>query len=447
MSYSLSQTDKKAKSDIMRKKLHFFIFFLCLLIATIFSVLSCGNRKTPTGGPIDLVKPVLLFTEPLIYEQIEKNEIAIAFSKPMDKISVMNGIVVSPQNINKKMIWKKNVLHITFTEKLTRDRNVYVTLTKTIRCERNNNLEDNIYLIFRNGTLQQHVVNGIVTAEDLVYSNKEIRMSLLDSDSLLVYNKIVNDKFYKYEYLNPGKYSIISYIDHNNNNRYDFGNDPFGTANFEIPTIENINITLAVVDTVKPNITNISSPANNQIIVSFNKDLAYQPIIFIVNDSTKVETKILHSEWVKRDLYLITTELDSTSYKIQISDITDLKRNNTATITKHFISHGTFDRTPLKLIDIYPKNGSVINNTQPILFLTFNKIIFSQDIKLFLNEIESNSYLDISTIDKAGFSFKYNILGKLKDFNTYQLVLAAETRDSVGNTLDEGKIVQFIVTH
>ena len=412
----------------------------------LFLLISCGNRKSPTGGPVDLTKPTILYTEPLEFEQIEKNEIIIAFSKPMDKTSVMNGLTISPPTLNKKMTWKKSTLHIVFQDKLAQDKNIIINLSTTIRCERNNNLENDIMLVYRNGELQLNSFSGYIVVEDDIYQDKEIQISLLDSDSLLVFSRITEERAYRYEYLNPGKYSLISYIDYNNNRRYDFGTDPFAKTSFELPTTQTINIALTVADTVRPNVVNVTSPANNQIIVNFNKEIDRLPFLFIINDSTKAEVSVIYNEFVDKNLYLITTELDSSNYRIQFSDLNDKKGNNRPTVIRNFMSLGTKDTISPKILEVSPKNGSVVKTTQPEFTITFDKILFSESILLWIEEIETNTMIHLSTMDKAGFSFKYKPITPLKEFNTYQLIISIETCDMMGNKLEEDMIVQFIVT-
>ena len=101
--------------------------------------------------------------------------------------------------------------------KLLDNKNIVVFLNKSIKCSRNNELEDHIIFTFKNGILQQNSVSGNISIDSGEAMNNEIIFTLLDSDSLLVFNKVINEPFYQFNNLNSGKYTMNAYIDLNKN--------------------------------------------------------------------------------------------------------------------------------------------------------------------------------------------------------------------------------------
>jgi len=416
-----------------------------MILIVVALMLSCGNRRSPTGGPIDDVLPEIVYTIPLLYEQVENNEIVITFSKAMDKTSVINGMVISPFLLDKKLSWKKNSLHILFTEELPYDTNILVYLNKSIRCERNNALGEHMVLTFRNGTLQDSNIAGYITFEDNDMSDIGTQISILDKDSLLVFNREVIGSNYSFGYLNPGWYSLRAFIDLHNNQRYNFGIDPFFSTSFELPISDLIDINLVIADTVKPNIKMLSNPFNNQVVLDFNKELAQMPFVRIVEDSTSIPIQILHQELRDHQLHIVTAPLDTLRYRLQIGEMLDSKGNKRETISTHFDSKGLPDLIEPKVLNTNPRNGSVIYNLTPDIYIFFNKIMFPKDVYVSLKEVESGMNIPIVSTNVVGFTLQYLPQIKLKEFNSYQITLHKETRDISNNGLEDDIIIQFIV--
>ncbi|MCL2062784.1 MAG: Ig-like domain-containing protein [Candidatus Cloacimonetes bacterium] len=436
--------------------MHYIIRSLSFLL--IFSILkSCGNQRSPTGGPVDETRPEIAYTIPLEFEPIENNEIIIAFTKLMDRTSVINGLVVSPNNVNKRLSWKRGNLHIQFTENLPEDTNVKIFLNQSIRCDRNNTLEEHIIMTFRNGELQRNSISGYIFFEDYdaiansfvstaeISQLSETLISLLDQDSLLIFNRNISEENYYFEYLNAGNYTLRAFIDSNKNNRYDFGIDPFFRTNFDLPTTEQININLVVADTVRPNLSNILNPTNNQLVLNFNKPLVEMPFVRIIDDSTNTSINILHQELVDTQLFVVTTQMDTLTYRLQVGGLLDRRGNERQTVTNYFDSQSLSDTTNPSIVESFPRNGSVINSLLPEITFLFNKIMFNANVSISLREIESEQLIPLYSINNAGFTLRYIPQNELREFNSYRLVLHEETSDIVGNEIEEDFVVQFIV--
>jgi hypothetical protein len=423
---------------VYMKKLFFILLISILLI-------SCGNRRSPTGGPIDDVRPGINYTVPIEFEQITNSEIVIAFSKPMDKTSVMSGLNVSPAIIGKKFVWKKNTLSIQFSEPLPDDTNVVVFLNKSIKCERNNHFPDHQVLVFRNGKLNQNSLSGIINFEEDFYRGRDVNVTLLDSDSLLIFNKILHETNYRFDYLNDGRHTLNAFVDINNNNRFDFAVDASFSRSVVLPISQNININLAIADTVMPNVRTITSIYNNLVHIEFTKELASIPTIHIYNDTLGLAVNIIHREMIEKKLYLVTAPLDSMAYRIQIAPLTDKKGKVSDTLVLSFDSLALPDEAYPNILSIAPRNGTTTRERTPDIVLTFDKIMFVANIDITMREVETNRNISLRPVSNAGKRIVYRPTIDLTEFNSYQVVVSPTTSDNSGNLLLEEVASQFIV--
>ena len=70
--------------------------FICLLylLIIVFLISGCGNKRSPTGGPQDIDKPVVLESSPAEFGDISSGIIEISFSKPMERATLANSIYI-----------------------------------------------------------------------------------------------------------------------------------------------------------------------------------------------------------------------------------------------------------------------------------------------------------------------------------------------------------------
>ncbi len=467
--------------DFKSKNFIYSYLFLSLILSL---TVSCGNRKSPTGGPVDNTRPEIIFTSPLEYEQITDNQIIIAFSKRMDKNSVESGLYINPPIVNKKLIWNKNEFKIKIREELSENTNYHFFLSKSIKCERNNNLENDILVTFKNGIIQKHKLSGYIRfgEEDIrtldLKTLEKVFVSFKDKDSLIVFEKeipFVKDltisqtdntsgsmalaNSYSFDYLNSGDYYLSAYADVNKNKRYDFGIDAFFFSEISIPVNQLININLTVQDTVRPNLKSINAISDKKIILEFNKELAIsqfeinRPSLFIMNDSTNAIVNVLYREYLNKKLYLITTPLDSVKYKTQISGLIDRRGNQRPTILTFFESKGPVETKKVELINVLPRNGTVIESLTPDIEIEFSDIIFyssyqsvidkevnkieninhNLNIKLF--ESDSGKEIPLSVEKDKGFTIFLKPGSPLKSFNSYTLYIYKNSKDLNGKEI------------
>lgn len=429
---------------------------ITLFIVVLF-LIACGNRRSPTGGPVDNERPEILFTEPLEFDNIENNRITIAFTKRMDKNSVESGLYINPPIVNKKLKWNKTRLTIEFNEKLKDNTNYTVFLNNTIKCERNNTLNEDILLVFKNGELQKNQISGLVYLGDEEKRNiditkiREINFSLRDKDSLLVFVKKLDNinigqdfslnpdgKYsYKFNFLNPGKYHLNVYADINENKRFDKGTDPQFYSSILIPSTQYLNVELAVSDTTKPNLKRIINPAKNQLILEFNKEISQQrrPIIYISNDSTGVMLNILYREYLDNKLYLLTSPMDSLSYKLQLSGLFDRRGNQRQTLVTYFSSFGQSDKVPNQMLSLTPRDGTVVSDLKPLIEISFDKLIFAETLNVELRDIENDIKIPLKTVKSKGFDITFTPEVELQEFRSYKFVVKRNSRDFSGNEI------------
>ena len=108
------------------------------LILFLLFLLSCGHRKSPTGGKKDTENPTIVSILPDEFFDINNRDIEVVFSKPIDRSSILSGIYICPPILNKKFKWDKNTLIIKILEDLEQNTNYFFTFSRRIKGEHNN---------------------------------------------------------------------------------------------------------------------------------------------------------------------------------------------------------------------------------------------------------------------------------------------------------------------
>ena len=162
---------------------------IIIISLTIFLFLiSCGHKKSPTGGKKDTINPEIVSVTPDEYSNISDSNIEIIFSKPIERNSILSGIYIHPPILKKKYIWDGNILTIKIMEELENDTNYYFNFSSKIKGEHGNFLSKNSTYIFASGELNSNRISGNFSFEKIEDANKKIQMTILTSDSTEVFS-------------------------------------------------------------------------------------------------------------------------------------------------------------------------------------------------------------------------------------------------------------------
>ncbi len=417
---------------MMNKLLRFLV-----PLALLFFLTACGSKKSPTGGPEDLERPIILNSLPAEFGQIDQNRIEINFSKPLDKNSVAQAIYIYPPVRNKKITVDKSSLHIRFNEELLPNTNYYVTVSSRLKDIRGNNLEENQTLIFAHGELQNLRISGKVSFEEKDDAALPVQLRLLSADSLNVLSAVSQGGSYVIESLNPASYLLRAYVDKNRNNRHDPDSEPFYETQLRLSRSQNLDIHLAYADTTKPTIKQVQAVNDREILIHFSEALAGYESVKLLRLDTGGELPILIASLDSNKLTLLTQEQEPTNYRVEIRGIRDPKGNLSAFEKMDFRASEQKDLQPPKLVSSTPRNGSSVNSLQPSLELRFSEIIPASAFSASLRAAETNVDIDFS-IEGANSSF-YTLKPKqpLQNYRSYNLTVSCA--DISGNK-DEFKL-------
>ncbi|HOQ80343.1 MAG TPA: Ig-like domain-containing protein [Candidatus Cloacimonadota bacterium] len=425
---------------IVKNKLLF-----CILLLFILFAFGCGNRKSPSGGPIDEINPTILSVSPAQYQEIENKEIIVNFSKLMDQKSANAGITIYPPILNKTMSWKRNILTIKIKDELKENTNYLISFNSNLKCYHGNPLDKPETYIFSKGKLSNYAIRGSFTFEQDDDKNLSKTILLLDKDSLLVLERQFQDNSFVIDYLNSGEMTVRAFIDKNNNKRYDYGQEPYYQQYLPENYKSAININFAYQDTTKPNIKQVKALSKNDITIIFNKELVRSPYVAFVNEENSTSLTIKSSYMDNNSMHYITSDQDTIKYKIVINNLYDKKNNYNDDIIAYFNGTDKLLTVAPKVVKSSIRNGSAIDDQMPIISVEFSDVLLKGNVFASMTEIETGKEIKLSIKQDNSKLWKFQPTDKLKLFNSYSFTIKKETKNHHDLTLKENFNVQFMV--
>lgn len=420
------------------------VFKLSILFLSLFILLSCGSKRPPTGGPVDSEKPIVIASSPEAYGNISNRRIEISFSKALDKSTLTSAIYIYPPIANKKINYESNTIIIQINETLQKDTNYFVTLTTRLKDTRGNALEKNQTLIFRSGILSDKRISGNILYEDARDSALPILLNILSADSLIVMSRELKGNSYLIEALNPVPYILKAYIDKNQNGRYDFAQEPYFEGKSAATMIENMDLNLAYKDSTLAQIRGVRSISQREIEISFTEEISSygELAIFTVAENTPLPIQIRQLR--KDKLHLITAEQDTSRYQLIIEKLRDLKQNETKRAGLQFGGSTTKSETAPAVISSNPRNGTSVNALNPILELTFTKIIPKDRIRFKLLSADKKEEIPLKVLSSDSNIYRFQAAKSLQNYRSYLLIIEKETSDVFGNEMEKDYELSFL---
>lgn len=420
------------------------VFKFSLLLIILF--VACGKAKSPTGGPQDKEALKIISIFPDNYASISDKKIEITFNKEVDKRSAQNAFRFYPPLESFDIISDDREISLVINEELLKNRNYYLTISNLLKDTRNNSLDSNTTYTFSNGKLQDSRLFGQV-----IYAKDEDRaedkkLILLDQDSVTVFIKTFSGHNYDIDGLEYRPYILRSFIDKNNNGRYDIEKEPYFRKYIDSLKTSKSDIVLAYVDTSRV-LTQRANALNNQLVeVSLSEDLASWDSLSIINIADSSSFSFSHAFSQEDKFFIITSLQDTLDYRLAIFNLLDYNNNLTPVSRINFKGSSHIDTLNFKILDSFPANGSTVNDSFPEIYVKFDKIVMGQDIKASLKENETNKLIDFDIIGSKTFSAKFKPQKKLKNFNSYTFTISSESKDFLGNNLDQDFQINFMVT-
>ncbi|HPB18629.1 MAG TPA: Ig-like domain-containing protein [Candidatus Cloacimonas sp.] len=413
------------------------LFYLLIIL---FLISSCGNKRSPTGGPQDIDKPVILECSPAEYGDISSGIIEISFSKPMDRNTLANSIYIYPPVQNKKITLDGANLKIQIKEQLQIHTNYFITLTKRLKDLRGNTLEKNQTLIFRNGNLATNRIAGTIDYEESTDKGLPIELSLLSSDSLLVLSGILYGGAYAIDNLNPQKHILRTYIDKNQNGRYDFGLEPYFEGITSGSAVSTLNLSMAYSDSTIAKITKVNQLSNRELQVIFSEEIkGYNEATLQTLDKTlPIAYQLIEGNKVS----LLTAKMDNTEYTLTFTGVKDKKDNLSPKLETIFKTQAAADTLAPVVTFTQPRNGASVNTLLPVLEIHFNEIIPTANIQAKL--LCNNQEIPLKHLSDTGRIHRFQPQKELENYKSHILLITTATTDFSGNHLPNNYELQFL---
>lgn len=418
------------------------IFKLSIILCLVIILASCGSKKSPTGGPEDLSKPVVISSLPPQFGNISEGRIEINFSKPLDKTSIPHSVYIYPPVMNKKITVDKNSVIIQINENLLPNTNYYVIISTRLKDIRGNSPDENQTLVFASGKLNQLRLSGTIDYEHPGDNSLPVQMSLLSEDSLLVLSQVARGPSYAIEPLNPAHYILRAYIDKNLNGRYDFTQEPYFEQPVRVEHPTNLNLFLAYADTTKPNIKLVTAQHNREIEITFTEAIKGYRSIKINRLDNKEELPVLLSYLEEDKLTLLTASQDAFAYTLELYGVEDKKGNVTPVIKSEFRSSTIMDTQPPQVVYSSPRNGTSVKSLEPILEVCFSEVIPRASVKASLRASETKTEIPLEVLQSDSRIYRFKPQKPLQNYRSYVLTISAT--DISGNSMPESFNLNFL---
>lgn len=378
-------------------------YFLVSLL--LVSFLGCANVSSPMGGPEDETPPKLISSIP---EQGQTNyqgqSIYLTFDEWINTKNIESDVIITPRISNSfKSRIKKNILEITFFEKLKENTTYSINFGSTIQDITNNNAAENLNLSFSTGPYidSLSIQGNIKILLDQEPAQQALVALYNDQDSTNILNGIASyftntDSTGNYYFRNlpPGNYRVYAAKDKNRNSKADAQSEKYGFYPDTVQltsNIEDINFTIQNLNTTE--LRTLSARHFGEYFdITFNKeftdfqilnqdDLYYRPegidkIRFFRNDRSYGDTLQL--------IYEVTDSL-----KVTLQDTVGL-----------YFSQSKVEKTDFTISTDPNSTQAVPGDT---LIFRFSKPLLSYNLDSIQIQLDSITSIPLNT-DK----FKYN---------------------------------------
>jgi hypothetical protein len=420
-----------------------YLYKLILVILILIGLISCGHKQNPTGGKKDTIQPEIISVTPDEYSDITDSNIEIIFSKPIERSTILSGIYIYPPILKKKYSWDGNILTIKILEELEKNINYYFNFSTKIKGEHGNFLNKSSSYIFASGELNSNRISGNFEFENILDKNKPIKMTILTADSTEIFSQEAFGETYLIEDLNDTEHIVRAYIDKNTNKKYDSESEPYFQESIQPASSTTMDIYLAYADTVKPDLKSTSVICNNIIDVKFSEPItSFSEVSIRTADSLETNVNIIAKYLHEDELALITTNLDTLKYKINVIDILDPKGNMTSESSLIFYGTTMQDTIPPEVISSNPRTGSSVNSYQPRISVLFSEIIMEEDVEIELIEIETGKIENIDILSGNSKHYIFSPKNTLNNYSSYKFTIQA--KDNSGNIMTKTFEIIFL---
>lgn len=255
------------------------------LFFTLYVFLSaCAVDRPPTGGPRDTAPLEVLSADPSPSSvNISPERILFSFNRYVPTAALRRALFFSPEITDYTLNGDGTEAEIVFRKPLDENKTYTITINKSLRSSRGNELERSYIYAFSTGKeINRGIIAGQVFSNDtrpqpraliLAYAaTKGDTLSLNPLERKPDYSvQTGRDGKFTLDYLAEGSYRLVALLDRNSDLRPNPDSEPFGTGYRElIRTGTSGNLFRLAEPRHTPKLIHCTSPARNLIEVSFN---------------------------------------------------------------------------------------------------------------------------------------------------------------------------------
>jgi len=192
--------------------------FLCFFAYTLyFLLISCAAIQTPSGGPVDKTSPELIeVVPPSGTIHFKGGDIHLKFSEYLDESTLEKGFHIFPRLPGELEIrFKGDEIYVNIPDELSENQTYVITIGRELKDEHGVQLAEPVHLAYSTGDeISRGHISGRVYNEDNISVHLwKIQEDDIDSIFFSIPDYITDttdDGFYRFEFLSPGIYQILS---------------------------------------------------------------------------------------------------------------------------------------------------------------------------------------------------------------------------------------------
>ena len=418
--------------------------YLALFLILMMLLCACGSKKNPTGGPEDTEKPSILSSVPAEYGDISSGIIEIDFSKAMDKSSLSNSVFFYPPIANRRINISRATMRIEIREKLQPDTYYYISLSNRLKDLRGNELDKAQTLVFKSGNPKTASLSGLINYEREEDNSARIKVSVFSADSLLVMMDELGGSSYQLSALAPAEYRLRAYIDKNLNGRYDTSIEPFFEELAKVDTRSSMDIEMAYEDTTLAQIRRVNQVSPHEIEIELSEEIDKFDFVEFLKEDSDEELTVIRRYLTGNIIRVLTSIPDSTSYKVQVRNLKDIKGNISPLSSISFRPKEFIDTLPPRVLTVSPRNGATVNDLRPLIEISFSEIILPENLHVKLIASDSKQEVALAVESINGRMLGLRPENDLVNYRSYQLVILEDTQDYSGNKMETGWETVFL---
>lgn len=253
-------------------------FAIFLLGGALFS--SCGHRLPPPGGPEDTEGPVLLETVPAqnaVGVELS-SKIRIVFGEDLDSETVRKAVMLSPEHEELEAKGKGEVVELSPRGDLFPLTTYQVTVKSTLLDERGNSFAGPFTFYFSTGdSLDTGLIQGKVAYRGKGAAGAYVTASALPESIRYSVQADTTGK-YRLAHLPRREFSLMAFLDQNNDGEYRFAVEPVAYAGALVGTEPvKLDFDLAVIDTSPPVLQSVEAADSSTIRLVFDDPMERLP--------------------------------------------------------------------------------------------------------------------------------------------------------------------------